>query len=212
MKGSSNDLPVDRSLQTDEEIAESSNHDQDHMPSYSEKLLREGLLDLARKDASNEGDGQRIFNLWKFDFLSFVATRHTVYSGLSFHFISQLKFLLSERKSAQLLINRTINLHGGDGRNIPIDYAIELLNEEVKPDLKHKYGNLTTKTIERVFRSIKACKEVEKSIDIQTGKFSAIGRHKDQFFEEDVASMVDELKEEKLFEQIRDATTPVSRT
>ncbi len=95
-----------------------------------------------------------------------------------------------------------MNLHGGEGRNIPIDYAIELLNGEVKPGLKHKYGSLTTKTIERVGRSIKGCKEIEKSIDIQTGKFSAIGRHKEHFFENDVKSMVGDLKEERLFESI----------
>ena len=109
---------TDKVLETPREGKESENIDVDRIQQYSMKLLKEGLLDIARKDASNEGDGMRTFNHWKFDFLSFAATGHTVYAGLGFQFISQVKFLLSKRKSAQLLLNRTVNLHGGEGRNI----------------------------------------------------------------------------------------------
>ena len=69
----------------------------------------------------------------------FKVTGHTTYAALAFEFISQIEEgLLSERKATQLLHNRTINVYGGLGKNVPVDYAIELLNSEVKPDLKHK--------------------------------------------------------------------------
>ena len=72
-----------------------------------------------------------------------------MYAILAFEFVAQIECFLSLRKRAQLLHNRTVNLiYGGEGKNIPIDYAIELLNGEVKPDLKRKFGTLTEKTID----------------------------------------------------------------
>ena len=58
--------------------------------------------------------------------------------------------------------------------NVPIDYAIELLNGEVKPDLKTKYGTLTHLTTECVGKSLKMNKEVESNVDIHTGQLSVI--------------------------------------
>lgn len=168
---------------------------------YSCRVLKEGLLDLARVDASDEGDGRRSYIMWKHDFLNFASTGHRNYAELAFTLIAQVEYLLSERKAAQLLHNRTVNLHGGDGMNVPIDYAIELLNGEVKPDLKHRYGNLTDLVIERVGKSLKGCKEVSMNINAQLENFEAIGRHKAIHFEEDVSVMVKELQREGLFDE-----------
>ncbi len=71
-------------------------------------LLREGLLDLARVDAADEGGGQRAYELWKHDFVVFQATGHIVYAGLAFQFMAQVDLLLGERKATQLLHNRTV--------------------------------------------------------------------------------------------------------
>ncbi len=84
----SNNQATEKDLETSREGEESANIEDDHVQQYSTKLLKEGLLDIAQKDASNEGDGMRTFNHWKFDFLSFAATGHTVYAGLGFQFIS----------------------------------------------------------------------------------------------------------------------------
>ena len=173
----------------------------DHKFNYTCMVLCEGLLDWARKDASNEGDGMKTYALWKNDLLTFKATGHSVYAILAFEFVAQIECLLSLRKRAQLLHNRTVNFYGGEGKNIPIDYAIELLNGEVKPDLKHKFGTLTEKTIDRVGKSVGQCKMIENLVDIQLETFDAIGRHKEQLFEKDVELMVKELQMNKLFEE-----------
>lgn len=175
---------------------------EDFKLNYSRKVLREGLLDLARKDASNEGDGERICILWKYDFMSFVASNHSNYAWLAFNFIAQVEFLLSPRKAKQLLHNRTINNYGGEGRNIPIDYAIELLNGTVKPDLKHKFGVLTEETIERTGKCLKETCQIEENIDTEIEKFTGIGRHQEKFYENEVQIMVEELIDEKLFDDI----------
>lgn len=130
------------------------------------------------------------------------TTGHTTYAGLSFLLIAQVEFLLSERKAAQLLHNRSVSLHGGAGRNVPMDFALELLNGDVKPDLRHRYGTLTQETIDRVGKSLKLLKEVEESIDIQAEKFSAIGRHRKQYFEKEIAEFVQDLKNENLLDEI----------
>ena len=175
---------------------------EDFKLNYSRRVLREGLFDLARKDASNEGDGERTYILWKYDFLSFVASKHTNYAWLAFNFIAQVEFLLSPRKAKQLLHNRTINNYGGEGRNIPIDYAIELLNGTVKPDLKHKSGILTEETIERTGKSLKETCEIEKNVDTEIENFTGIGRHQENFYENEVQIMVEELYDDKLFDYI----------
>lgn len=175
---------------------------EDGIFNYSRRVLSGGLFDIARKCASEEGDGEKNFLLWKHDFLSFASTGHTTYAGLSFLLIAQVEFLLSERKAAQLLHNRSVSLHGGAGRNVPMDFALELLNGDVKPDLRHRYGTLTQETIDRVGKSLKLLKEVEESIDIQAEKFSAIGRHRKQYFEKEIAEFVQDLKNENLLDEI----------
>lgn len=126
--------------------------------------------------------------------MSFAASNHTTYAWLAFYLIAQVEFLLSKRKAKQLLHNRTVNFYGGEGRNVPIDYAIELLNGEIKPDLKNKYGVLTEKTVDRVGRSLKATREIERNVDIQIENFNSIGRHKKIVYEDEVELMVGELR------------------
>ena len=71
----------------------------------------------------------------------------------------------------------------------------------MKPDLKHKFGTLTEKTIDRGGKSVRQCKMIENLVDIQLETFDAIGRHKEQLFEKDVELMVQELQMDKLVEQ-----------
>ena len=179
-----------------------SNANDDYKFNYSCRVLREGLLDMARVDASREGDGQRTYLLWKHDFVTFAATGHSNYAALAFRLIAQVEVILSKQKATQLLNNRTVNMHGGQGRNVPLDYAVELLNGEVKPDLRHRYGTLTSDTIKRVGKSLKPCQEIVKNVDIQLENFTAIGRHKEMFFEDEINLMVKELHKEKLFDKI----------
>ena len=173
----------------------------DHKFNYTCMVLSEGLLDWARNDASHEGDGMKTYALWKNDLLTFKATGHSVHAILAFEFVEQTKRLLSLRKWSQLLHNRTVNFYGGEGKNVPTDYAIELLNGEVKPDLRHKFRTLTEKTIDRVGRLVRQCKMIENLVDIQLETFDAIGRYQEQLFEKAVELMVKELQMDKLFEQ-----------
>ena len=78
----------------------------------------------------------------------------------------------------------------------------EVAEYEVKPDLRHCYGTLTSDTIKRVGKSLKPCQEIVKNVDIQLENFTAIGRHEETLFEDEINLMVKELQKEKLIDKI----------
>ncbi len=125
---------------------------------------------MALVDTSQEGDGIRTYKMWKSDFINVIATGHQNYAELTFNFIAQVELLLSQRKSAQLLNDRKVNVHGEEGRKVQIDYALELLSGEVKPDPSDRYGNLTQDIIDRVGKSLKSFKDIADNIEKQLGK------------------------------------------
>ncbi len=78
---------------------------------------------MALVDTRQEGNSIRTYMMWKYDSLNFIATGHRDYAELGFNFIAMVELLLSQRKSVQLLNDRTVNVHGEKGRKMPIDYA-----------------------------------------------------------------------------------------
>ena len=95
-----------------------------------------------------EGDGRRVYALWKYDFLLFKEYNHKNYSILAFDLVAKKEPMVSEREAHQLIHNRFINQLGGIGHNIPLDLALEFINKEVKPKLKI-LPTLTDQVVER---------------------------------------------------------------
>lgn len=188
--------------QTDESPKEkpssSTSNSEDFKHNYTCALLREGLLDWARHDAVREGDAERVMDLWKFDFLHF-HLNHTNYTHIGFTLIAQQHGLVSKRMAETIRLNRFANIKGGSGHNVSLDYAMELYNGAVKPDLKGR-GQLTSDTINRVGKSLKQVQDILGNYDHQVHYFSSIGRHKPVNMQDDIAKMVSELSEENLFE------------
>ncbi len=81
--------------------------------------------------------------------MNFIATGHRNYAELAFNFIAQVEFLLSLRKSAQLLNNRTVHLHGEEGRYVTIDYALELLHGKQLDSGRHRQSGKIMKELQR---------------------------------------------------------------
>ena len=77
-----------------------------------------------------------------------------------------------------------------------IDFAINLLNGGVQPDLTLRYGTLTQQVIERVRKS---CKDVQGNVYVQIDHITAIGRHKQVLFKADATAVVGDLTTENLF-------------
>ena len=179
------------------------NADPDSKHNYTCALLREGLLDWARHDAVREGDGDRVFLLWKHDFLYFHVNGHTNYTHLGFTVIAQQLGLVAPAVAHTIRHNRFVNLRGGTGHNVSMDYAMELLNGQVKPALKGRGSTLSTATINRVSRSIKPVEDVQHNVDSQLKFYSGIGRHKvPKEVKDEVGVFVKEYAEENLFDVI----------
>ena len=63
-------------------------------------------------------------------------------------------FNLVLEMTTQLKYNRTVNIHGRKGKNIPCDLHIEHLNRECKESLITLGSNLTDNAIQRVGKSL----------------------------------------------------------
>ena len=137
--------------------------EEDAKYNYTCSLLRDGLKDWVREDAAKENDGDRLIRMWKYDLLDFSLNNHTKYKILAFRLHSQLLALLPPSLSAQLRHNRCVNMHGGEGCNIPGDLALEIHNMVAKDALKHLSGNLTAKSIERTGKSLRYCETVTEN-------------------------------------------------
>jgi len=177
-----------------------SHQQQDFKSNYICALMREGLLDIARLDAVKEGDGERILRHWRYDFIHFHAFNHTNYRLISFRFIAQVFGLLTPRMAARMVHNRTVNIHGGIGHNVSLDLFLELLNKDVKADLKRSGPNLTSKLLERIGRSKQVMDELLHFFDREVELFTGIGRHTPPDWTDEVSEMVTDLKDDLLFQ------------
>ena len=185
-----------------EDVSDSASNiskDDDFKFNYVCNVLREGLMDWNREDASKENDGDRIIRLWRFDMLKFFMTHHTKYCLLGFKLQSQIMALLTPRLAFELKHNRSINIHGGEGGNVPGDLALEFMNMRAKDALHALRGNITSASIQRVGSSLQGCNHI---IDAYT-------KGLDQFFgkpsnwkptlKKDIETFVKELSSEDLF-------------
>ena len=75
--------------------------------------------------------------------LLYRAYNHTKYALAAIQLQAYVQAMLTPRLAHSLIWNRTVNNHGGPGRNIPMDLSLEHLNNLVKGLLKHLSPNLT---------------------------------------------------------------------
>ena len=124
---------------------------------------------------------------------------HTNYRTISFRFIAQLFGLCTPRMAARMTFNRTVNVHGGIGRNISLDLYLEFLNKEFKDDLKRCGPNMSSKLLQRIGRSKQVLDDLLHSFDRDVELFTGIGRHKKPDWSGEIATFTRELQTESLF-------------
>ena len=123
--------------------------DVDHKLEYSKAVIWEGLMALCRKDAVRENDGPRMIMHWKLDMMWNFAQSHPTYFIYAHRLLTDIGGGASTATAHQLMWNRTVNVHVGNGRNISADLHMEHLNNAYKESVKAAGGQLTDKTIER---------------------------------------------------------------
>ncbi|XP_014678664.1 PREDICTED: uncharacterized protein LOC106818475 [Priapulus caudatus] len=126
----------------------------DHVLEYSKSVLWRGLLDRAQRDVVREGDGAAQISMWRISMPEFWLRRHHKYLILGHRLLAGVAGFLPKRLAMDTMWNRTINLHGGAGHNIPMDRVCEFLNDDFKEILKHSRGKYTDAQVQRCGRIV----------------------------------------------------------
>ncbi|XP_019863233.1 PREDICTED: uncharacterized protein LOC109592137, partial [Amphimedon queenslandica] len=69
---------------------------EDHVYEYAKEMISLGLFYMEYHDAIREGDGDRVFNCWKYMLIMFRATSHWNYALEAFTLLAQYHWILPE--------------------------------------------------------------------------------------------------------------------
>ena len=153
---------VDLSIQFDDG---KKHKEPDTVYAYASELLSLGLLYFEFKDAVKEGDGDRLFRVWKHLLLLFKASNKKNYAVEAFTLLAQYHMLLPTRLVEQLKWSRFVNVHGLPGHNISCDLHMEHLNRLTKTAIVTLGVNKSEKAIIRVGKSIGTLEGTLKTFD-----------------------------------------------
>lgn len=171
----------------------------DQVNLYAMEVLTLGLLWHGFHDASREGDGERILRYWKVLLVLFKSSRNYNYAKDAVNLILSHKYLLSERKAAQLLWSRTVNTRGREGCNIPMDLHMEHLNRTLKSILSNVGANITAKNVVKAGKSLRAVHKVCAAFQMDTAKSSISAKHPYPAFNKDLQKVLAILEEVEVF-------------
>lgn len=100
----------------------------DEVNQYTKDTITLGLIWAAFHDATREGDGERIVDIWRHLLLIFRLSGRTNYAQEAATLLTQLEYLVSPRMKYQMMYSRFVNVHGQIGKNVPCDLHMEHLN------------------------------------------------------------------------------------
>ena len=121
----------------------------DYVQQYTKALGFRGLLDMVARDAVREGDGEAINSEWRMSMADYANFNRNNYRKIVHMMLAFFSGLVSKRAAETMTWNRTINIHGGAGRNIPMDRYNEFINADIKRILKDSSGRYTKEHISR---------------------------------------------------------------
>ncbi len=165
----------------------------DGIRGYACDVLSLGLFYKEYLDAIHEGDGDRLIRCWRYLLLIFKSTGRTNYSIEAFTLLSQYSLLFTPRMAAQLKWNRTINIHGIQGKNVPSDLHMEHLNKHCKTAIAGMGANITDEAVLRVGKAIGPLFHMMNSFDKNNKVSSESGKHSTRGTKKDLEEIVKEL-------------------
>ena len=180
---------------------------EDGIFNYSHNIVKTGLLFKDFQDAIKEGDGARAEYLWKFIMLLFKVAGKTKYALAAARLHAQLHSLLTPQEAHSLRWNRTVNVKGGVGRNIPIDQAMEHGVKDTKDLMYGQGANLSFKTAQTFSRASDDVKSIMKNFDQENHVRRESSKHKRRE-DSDIFIVVDILREIKAFNEVPGRTHP----
>ena len=161
---------------------------QDGVHAYALDFLSLGLLWVAFHDAIKEGDGSRLVLHWKVLLVVFKSANRPNYGKEAVKLLIQQKYILSERKSMELMWSRTVNTKGRIGCNIPCDLHMEHLNRRLKTVLRNLGSNVNPTSISRAGKSLEVVHHVCEIFEEETSGISTTEYHPYPDFERGATS------------------------
>lgn len=116
-------------------------------------------------DAVKEGDGERLFDLYKLALLLYKAHHHYKYAYAVLLYLVKCIAILPPSQALRLKWNRFFNVSGLPGRNIPLDLKKEHDNKDIKSMWRNLGANLDEQNAERTARTLGAIQLVYHSVD-----------------------------------------------
>lgn len=166
---------------------------------YQKALFTYNLFLCSINDAIKEGDGERLFELYRVAVLYFKCYGRNKYA----YTVLKSFFRIQMEPSAafSLIWERFINKHGLKGYNISMDLHMEHLNNFLKELLRDLRGNVNRENAERVSKAVKNLKTIvenfEKEANIKEQKAS---KNKAKTLD-DVRHLATQLMEQNIFAQ-----------
>ena len=103
----------------------------------------------------------------------------------------------------QLIWNRTCNLTGGAGKNIPLDLQMEHLNRVFKENINTFRSNISEKNISRSSQAIGPIQQLINTFDKVNTLKKPAGTHVTPSVNKDFEIILQTLKREKLFTHVK---------
>ena len=165
-KGKHPDMMCANFRDEDESNAEAlSTETEDYLFNYHSGKLSYGLLLFEFHDSIKEGDGDRLFDLYKLALLVYKQNGHSKYAYVVLLYIVKVISILPEAEALDYKWNRFFNKKGRKGSNIPLDLKKEQQNRVLKTMWRALGPNLNESNAERTAKSLEFVDLVFESVD-----------------------------------------------
>ncbi len=172
---------------------------QDYLFNYHRGKLVYGLILFEFTDAIKEGDGDRLFDIYKLALLLYKVGGHYKYAYITLFSLVKVNAILPQSIAHEMKWNRFFNKHGGKGKNIPLDLKMEQLNKILKSLWRSLGANLTEKSAQRMASSLESLELVMDSVDRDCNFPGRVGYRSKGKPEEAVQQIVSDLVEKDVF-------------
>ena len=175
---------------------------EDYILNYACNMMGHILLARNFRDAARENDGARSIRCWKFFLLHYRAeSSRSKYAIEAFHLLAQINALLSPRMAHELIWNRTVNVNGGAGNNIPMDLHLEHLNRVFKDNINTFRAHISEQSVQRSSRAIAPVKAILEAFDKATSVKQESGHHTNANLSRDFNVALQLLRKQNIFKK-----------
>ncbi|XP_063954348.1 uncharacterized protein LOC129259624 isoform X2 [Lytechinus pictus] len=116
----------------------------DELLDYIKRCTWQCLYSESIRDAEREADGVALMRHWRISMPEFYRLGHDKHFSVGHRLLSGVAGCFPPRIGREIVHNRTINLYGGLGRNLALDFFMEQLHHKAKGMIKHRLGGYTT--------------------------------------------------------------------